>query len=159
MTQDQVLSHTNKVDGRSTGERRLGQSMLRGGLCRCPACGSGKLFHRYLKVADHCQDCNEALHHHRADDAPPYFTISIVGHIIVALVLWVEMAYQPALWVHASLWMPLTLFMALVMLPPIKGALVGLQWALLMHGFDPHWRDELTEIQASLDKAADRGAA
>ncbi len=83
------------------------------------------------------------LHHHRADDAPPYFTIIIVGHIVVGLVLAVEMAYHPPLWLHAALWLPLTVILALVILMPIKGALVGLQWALRMHGFDPEGENEL----------------
>jgi uncharacterized protein (DUF983 family) len=118
-------------------------SLLRGAQLRCPACGEGAMFRRYLKVSDHCPNCGEALHHHRADDAPPYFTIVIVGHIIVSLVLSVEMALRPPLWVHAALWLPLTIIMSLVALPPIKGALVGLQWALLMHGFDPNAKEEI----------------
>ncbi|HKB21924.1 MAG TPA: DUF983 domain-containing protein, partial [Methyloceanibacter sp.] len=48
-----------------------------------------------------------------------------------------EMAYRPPLWVHAALWLPLTLILALTVLAIVKGALVALQWALLMHGFDP----------------------
>ena len=105
--------------------------MLRGAVLKCPACGTGAMFRRYLKVADACPHCGEELHHHRADDAPPYFAIVIVGHIVVGLVLRVEMAYRPALWVHAALWLPLTVILTLVVLPSIKGALVGLQWALL----------------------------
>ena len=95
------------------------------------------MFRRYLKVADTCPQCGEALHHQRADDAPPYFTIVIVGHVVVGLVLAVEMAYRPPLWVHAALWLPLTVILTLLVLPLVKGALVALQWALLMHGFDP----------------------
>jgi uncharacterized protein (DUF983 family) len=124
-------------DGRSQGARSVGSSLLRGGLLRCPACGEGRMFGRYLKVKDHCANCGEALHHHRADDAPPYFTIVIVGHVVISLLLAVEMAYRPPLWLHAALWLPLTVLMSLALLPPIKGSLVGLQWALLMHGFDP----------------------
>ncbi len=131
-----------QIDGRSTGERSWGQALLRGSLCRCPACGEGKVFTKYLKVSDHCENCGEALHHHRADDAPPYVTISIVGHIVVGLMLWVEMAYRPELWIHWSLWLPLTVILCLLLLPPIKGGLVGLQWALLMHGFDPDHVEE-----------------
>ncbi|MGI8724509.1 MAG: DUF983 domain-containing protein [Methyloceanibacter sp.] len=116
--------------------------MLRGALLRCPACGGGSMFARYLKVVDDCPRCGEALHHHRADDAPPYFTIFIVGHIVVGLVLFVEMAYRPALWVHGLLWLPLTIILAVLFLPPVKGALVGLQWALLMHGYDPNAEEE-----------------
>src|SRR5947209_17029947 len=55
------------------------QSFKRGLSGRCPACGEGHIFRKYLKVADSCACCGEELHHHRADDAPPYFTILIVG--------------------------------------------------------------------------------
>lgn len=127
----------------STGERPLQQSLLRGAMLKCPACGVGALFTRYLKVADHCPHCGEPLYHHRADDAPAYFTIVIVGHIIVSLVLAVEMAFRPPLWLHAVIWLPLTIVVALAVLAPIKGSLVSLQWALLMHGFDPDHKEEI----------------
>ncbi len=133
--------------------RPIFASMLRGAALKCPACGVGAMFRRYLKVADACPHCGEELHHHRADDAPAYFTIVIVGHIVVSLVLVVEMAYRPALWVHAALWLPLTVILTLVLLPMVKGALVGLQWALRMHGFDPEAEAEIAEnfgaVQAS----------
>lgn len=132
-----------KQDGRSTGPRSLQQALLRGAMLKCPACGVGGLFHRYLKVVDQCPHCGESLHHHRADDAPAYFTIVIVGHVVVSLVLAVEIAYRPPLWLHAALWMPLTLALALALLAPIKGLLVALQWALLMHGFDPDAKEEI----------------
>jgi uncharacterized protein (DUF983 family) len=132
-------------DGRSAGERSVGQAMLRGALLKCPACGIGRIFGRYLKVNPFCPHCGEALHHHRADDAPPYFTIVIVGHIVVGLVLALEVAYRPPLWLHAALWLPLTVLLSLAVLPVIKGALVGLQWALLMHGFDPNAEEDSYE--------------
>ena len=119
---------------------------------KCPACGTGALYWRFLKVADTCPKCGEELHHHRADDAPPYFTIVIVGHIVVGLVLAVEMAYRPPLWVHAALWMPLTVILALVLLPSIKGALIGLQWALRMHGFDPNSTEDVERFVAPGDE-------
>jgi uncharacterized protein (DUF983 family) len=118
-------------------------SLLRGAALKCPACGTGAMFRRYLKVADTCPHCGEALHHHRADDAPAYFTIVIVGHIVVSLVLAVEMAFRPALWLHLALWLPLTVILTLVFLPLVKGALVGLQWALRMHGFDPEAKEDI----------------
>jgi uncharacterized protein (DUF983 family) len=133
------------ADGRSRGARPVLGSLLRGALLRCPACGEGRIFRRYLKVVDHCGTCGEALHHHRADDAPPYFVIVIVGHVVVSLVLAVEMAYRPPLWLHAALWLPLTVILSLVLLPPVKGALVALQWALLMHGFDPNAKEDSYE--------------
>lgn len=118
-------------------ERDTAGAIWRGARGRCPACGEGALFNRYLKVADHCPACGEALYHQRADDAPPYVTILIVGHIVVPLLVLVEEAYRPEVWVHLALWLPLTLVMSLALLPVTKGALVGLQWALRMHGFDP----------------------
>ncbi len=118
--------------------RDLWTAMLRGAKHRCPNCGSGRMYERYLKVADRCGTCSEELHHHRADDAPPYFTIFIAGHLIVGGVLAVEQAFHPEPWIQASLWLPLTLVLCLLLLPRIKGTLVGLQWALRMHGFgDP----------------------
>jgi uncharacterized protein (DUF983 family) len=116
-------------------KRSVKEAMLRGARQRCPACGEGALFRAYLKVADACPVCGEELHHHRADDAPPYFTMVIVGHVAIAGVLLLEKAYAPPSWVHLTLWLPLTVILSLWLLPPIKGALVGLQWALRMHGF------------------------
>ncbi|MFM7085277.1 MAG: DUF983 domain-containing protein [Hyphomicrobium sp.] len=102
---------------------------------KCPACEKGKLYSRYLKVVDKCSNCGEELFHHRADDAPPYFTIFIVGHLIVGGVLLCEKMFAPEVWVHMTLWIPLTIVLSLWLLPLVKGALVGLQWALRMHGF------------------------
>jgi uncharacterized protein (DUF983 family) len=115
--------------------RPVGAAMWRGAALKCPACGRGRLFSAYLKVTDICPACGAELHHHRADDAPPYFTIVIVGHVIVAGVLALERAAAPASWVHFVIWIPLTLVLSLLLLPCIKGSLVGLQWANRMHGF------------------------
>ena len=101
----------------------------------CPACGNGPMFGKYLKVTHTCPSCSEELHHQRADDAPPYFTMSIVAHIVVAGVLILERMYAPPTWVHLSIWLPLTVLLSLWILPRVKGGLVGLQWALRMHGF------------------------
>ena len=117
-------------------DRSVWTAFKRGALCRCPACGEGKLFTSYLKVAQTCDACGTELHHHRADDAPPYVVIFIVGHALVAALLVVE-DYLPdlSLWAHAVLWTALALLACLWLLPVTKGALVGYQWALRMHGF------------------------
>jgi uncharacterized protein (DUF983 family) len=122
--------------------RHVLSALLRGFAQRCPSCGTGALFWRYLKVTERCPACSEELYHQRADDAPPYFTIVVVGHFIVGGVLALERALHPPLWVHAALWLPLTVLASLLLLPRIKGAIVGLQWALRMHGFGgaaDHW--------------------
>lgn len=122
--------------------RNLIEALLRGMRQRCPSCGTGKLFTRYLKVTDACPSCGEEMHHHRADDAPPYFTILIVGHLVVPFVLLIETLYRPDLWLQALVWIPATVALALAALPIIKGALIGCQWALYMHGFDPSERED-----------------
>jgi uncharacterized protein (DUF983 family) len=98
------------------------------------------MFSAYLKVNDRCPACAEELHHHRADDAPPYFVIMIAGHIVVGAALTVEAAYGPPMWLQMVAWPLLAIALCLLLLPPVKGALIGLQWALRMHGFDPATR-------------------
>lgn len=117
--------------------RSVPRALMRGGRLLCPACGTGSLFSSYLKVMPYCPDCGEELYHHRADDAPPYAVIFVVGHIVVPLMVIVEEVFRPAIWIHLVLWLPLTLILSLVLLPPLKGMLINLQWALRMHGFDP----------------------
>ncbi|MFI5031856.1 MAG: DUF983 domain-containing protein [Reyranellales bacterium] len=113
----------------------LGLALKRGFLGRCPNCGEGHLFRAFVKVADHCEKCGEPFRCHRADDFPAYLVIVLVGHIVVPLAMWVEIAYMPAYWVHAMLWGPLILGLALGLLQPVKGAVVALQWQTGMHGF------------------------
>ena len=124
-------------------ERSLLQAMLRGALARCPHCGIGPMFEGFLGVHDACPHCGEELHHHRADDAPPYVVMFIVGHVVIGAMLVYEMAAQPAMWLHAAIFMPMTVIMSLALLRPVKGALIALQWAKRMHGFDPEERSAL----------------
>lgn len=107
-------------------------AMGRGLLGRCPACGQTHAFAGYLKVVPSCVACGAPLGSLRADDAPPYFTIFIVGHIVVGLMLWVEGAYKPPLWVHAAIWLPLSLVLTVALLRPVKGATLGLMLKLGM---------------------------
>jgi uncharacterized protein (DUF983 family) len=121
--------------------RSLGKAVWNGMKLRCPHCGQGHLFRAYLKVADTCEACGEEFHHHRADDFPPYLSIIIVGHIIVGLMLHLEMSYTDvAPWVYMATMLPAAIVLPLMLLPSIKGAVVGLQWANKMYGFDPKTR-------------------
>jgi uncharacterized protein (DUF983 family) len=101
----------------------------RGWRGRCPRCGEGGLFGSFLKMRSHCPACGLDLEPFRADDAPAYFTILAVGHIIVPLVLILERyGQQPPLWFHALLWLPLSVVLALLLLPRVKGAVIALLW-------------------------------
>jgi uncharacterized protein (DUF983 family) len=95
------------------------------------------LFRQFLKVVDHCSVCGKELHHHRADDFPPYIVILVVGHTLVPAALAFEMDYAPPMWLDFLIWIPLTIISALALLQPTKGMVVAMQWQLGMHGFGP----------------------
>lgn len=118
-------------------QRSLWKAIGNGAMCRCPSCGKGKLFRSYLKLNDTCSECGEKLSSARADDFPPYIAIFIVGHVLIGWMLHAEMSgpVDPMLYVWTMI--PAAILLPLVMLPSIKGAVVGLQWANYMYGFDP----------------------
>jgi uncharacterized protein (DUF983 family) len=116
--------------------RSVGKAIFNGLMLRCPHCGKGHLFRAYLKVADKCDVCGEELFHHRADDFPPYLSIFLVGHIIIFLMLDLTLNYQIEPWIYLVTMAPAAIVLPLIILPSIKGAVVGLQWATRMHGFD-----------------------
>ena len=129
--------------------RNVWQAIGRGLHGTCPACGKGRMFRAYLKVNDICPHCGEELHHHRADDAPPYLTILVVGHIVGSLMLMTETYWPDApIWLHAMIWPTLALILSLWLLPKFKGGLIAYQWALRMHGFDGK-QVQLDQNQAS----------
>jgi uncharacterized protein (DUF983 family) len=111
------------------------RAMTRGFFRQCPRCNGASIFSGYLKIRDHCPACGLELHHHRADDLPPYLTITIVGHLVVGLMLAGWNVWHLSDTVQYALWPTMALALSLILLPLIKGAVVGLQWALRMHGF------------------------
>jgi uncharacterized protein (DUF983 family) len=128
---------TREANSTAAPEKRdLWLAMKRGFRGRCPRCGEGKLFRAYLKVGNICSACGLDFTPHRADDLPAYLVIVIVGHLVVPLSLVIETEYSPPVALQLSIYLPLTLILSLVLLQPVKGTVVGLQWALRMHGFD-----------------------
>ena len=115
--------------------RPLMSAVAHGLLGRCPHCGEGRIFASFLKTVDRCGSCGEEMHHHRADDLPAYLVVVVVGHIVVGAFMGVEATSTLSMWQHLAIWVPLTIGSALVLLRPVKGAVVALQWALYMHGF------------------------
>lgn len=118
----------------ATAQRTLSfPTMIKRGLRnRCPHCGVGKVFRGYLTVVEACSACGAPLGRLRADDAPPYFVIFLVGHLLVPGVFMVERAYQPPMWLHMAVWLPLFTVLCMLALRPVKGGVVGWMFGLGM---------------------------
>ena len=129
------------------GEKRdLWTAMKRGFRCRCARCGQGKMFRAFLKTADDCSACGLDFSPHRADDLPAYLVIVVVGHIVVPAALWIETNFAPAVWLQLAIYLPLTFILSLLLLQPVKGGVVGFQWALRMHGFDENAPSDIPPV-------------
>jgi len=92
---------------------------------RCPRCGEGRLYKSFLVIADKCDRCDLDFSEFDSGDGPAVFIIMITGFVIVGLVLYVEVAFRPDYWVHAVLWLPLSVALPLVLLPILKAWLVA----------------------------------
>ena len=108
--------------------------MVRGAVGHCPVCGQGRLFAGYLGLVERCASCGAPLGAVRADDAPPYFTIFITAHFIIALVVATGRGTALPVWAMAAIFLPLTLVIALLLLRPVKGATVGVMLKLGLIG-------------------------
>lgn len=104
---------------------------------QCPACGKSHLFNGFLRVAATCKSCAAPLGLARADDAPPYLTILLTGHVVVPLLFFVDRMTELSSFAMSAIFLPITLFMALGLLRPIKGGTVGVMLALNMLKSDP----------------------
>jgi uncharacterized protein (DUF983 family) len=114
----------NVPSGAGSGPSVLSAS-LRG---RCPRCGKGRLFQGYLTVRPSCQSCGLDYSGFEAGDGPAVFVILIVGTIVAGGALLTEVAFQPPYWVHALIWGPALVTLSLAFLPPLKAALIVLQY-------------------------------
>jgi uncharacterized protein (DUF983 family) len=103
--------------------------LKRGFRRHCPNCDQGHLFDGYLTVRPTCEVCGNDNSQYRADDGPAYFTILIVGHVVVAplFALSVVGAWSP--WMLLALGLPLVAAATLAFLPFIKGGWIGVLWA------------------------------
>ena len=118
-----------------TDDREIKTALIRGWKGVCPNCGSGPILKGYLTVHKNCAVRSEELHHHRADDGPAYVTILISGHILAPLMMMAFELFRPDPFVLGLVFCLFFVALALFLLPRIKGAFIGLQWAKRMHGF------------------------
>jgi uncharacterized protein (DUF983 family) len=86
------------------------------------------LFAGYLKLADRCAHCDQDFAKADVGDGAAVFVMFLVGAIVIPLVLAVELAAMPPLWVHALVWLPLASALTLGLLRPFKATLFALQF-------------------------------
>jgi uncharacterized protein (DUF983 family) len=103
-------------------------AIIAGLSCACPRCGRGKLFQGFLALRPRCDICGLDYSFADAGDGPAVFIMLIGGFVVVFAALITEVVYQPPLWVHAVLWLPLILIVTLGLLRPTKGLLIALQY-------------------------------
>ncbi|MES2984181.1 MAG: DUF983 domain-containing protein [Pseudomonadota bacterium] len=106
---------------------------------RCPRCGEGKLYKDMLGIVDACSHCQLTLKHHDAADGPTFFALIIVGLLVILAAAFVENHYEPALWIHAALWIPFTFIASVVVLRLFKTGLITIEYRLaLLKENTPH---------------------
>lgn len=99
---------------------------------RCPKCGKGKLYKDMLGIVDSCSECGLVLKHHDAADGPTFFALCVVGLLVTVLAAYVEINYEPALWIHAALWIPFTFIASIVCLRSFKTILITFEHRLAL---------------------------
>jgi uncharacterized protein (DUF983 family) len=114
------------------GGKSIWTGLKRGLARRCPNRGEGRLFDGYLKIHFPCDNRGTNNRIYPSDDFPPYLTILVVGHLVVPLFVWTDRAQTASLWMLGAIWIAATLLLCLVLLPFMKGATVGLCWAMNM---------------------------
>ena len=118
--------------------RPIRRSLWRGLRKRCPGCGAGRIFRRYLKPVSSCSHCGEALGHIRTDDFAPWLTILVLGHILVPLLGTIDYFFTPPLWLIVLSAVASGAILALAVLPHAKGLCLGMMWALGLKGDEQH---------------------
>ena len=121
------------------------QTLWRGTLCRCPRCGEGKLFRKWLKPVDACATCGLDISGQRADDLPAYIGIFVTGHLLAPVIIALITGFALSAWMLLAIIIPVAIVMLIGLLQPSKGAVIALQWWNGMHGFRKERRTEERE--------------
>jgi uncharacterized protein (DUF983 family) len=103
-------------------------SVLAGVRGLCPRCGEGKIFSGFLKLEPHCARCGLDLGFADSGDGPAVFVSLFGGFVVLGAALWAELVYEPPIWVHLAVFLPLTAIVCVGLLRPLKGVLIALQY-------------------------------
>ena len=113
----------------------FGAAIWRGATGRCPRCGEGALFARFIRPFTHCPECGQDWSFQRADDLPAYLSILITGHLLAPVIILLIAEYEFGPGLAAAIILPLAVIMLIGLLQPAKGVVIALQWWHGMHGF------------------------
>ena len=113
------------VEERFKGSPGIAEAAVRG---LCPRCGHATLFAGWARFAERCDKCALHFAQFNVGDGPAAFLTLILGTVIVALAIWVQLTFSPPFWVHIILWVPLTLIGVILLLRIAKGALMALEY-------------------------------
>ena len=117
------------------------RALWRGILCRCPRCGEGQLFRRWLKPVDTCSACALDISGQRADDLPAYIGIFVTGHLLAPVIIALVTGFALSAVALLAIIIPIALILLIGLLQPSKGAVIAVQWWNGMHGFRKERRD------------------
>lgn len=112
----------------ATGQDKFRWIMHCGWKGLCPRCGKGKMFKSWLKIVDTCDHCGLDYRFAAPDDGPAFFSLCIIALPLTAIVVWIQVAFDPPFWVHLVTSLPLMAVGTLAPLRPIKGWLVASQF-------------------------------
>ena len=97
-------------------------------MCRCPRCGEGRIFSGLLTVRAACPACGLDLSAEDAGDGPAVFLIFFLGALAVGIAAWLEIEFEPPIWVHLAILTPLIVGGAILLLRPMKAGMIALQY-------------------------------
>lgn len=112
-----------------TGVPRMWPAIRRGLTGRCPNCGTGSLFAGFIEQQERCDTCGEHLGRDEVDLLVPFIVVMIVAHVLILVMLVMELSGSASPLVYLLVLVPLSIIVPLAMIRPVKGAVIGMQWA------------------------------
>ena len=112
-------------DAPESGRPSIAEAALLG---LCPRCGARTLFSGWTAFAQRCRACGLDFARFNVGDGPAAFLILIIGALVAGLAIWLQLAVEPAFWVHVLLWVPLTTALVILGLRASKAALLAAEY-------------------------------
>ncbi len=94
----------------------------------CPRCGSRTLFAGWARFAERCSHCELDFTRFNVGDGPAAFLTLILGTLVVAMAITLELTVHPPLWLHMLIWIPVTLAGVVLSLRAAKAALLAAEY-------------------------------